>query len=123
MPFQLSGPNLSFDLGSMTQGVLVGCFLCVIAVLIKCWQLNKQNLTLQSDLRRLRRHYSRTRRNFIKIHHGLTSVDKLKESKLELKISWLPFGTLEAAFHLKDARNQIELYRRLVGTTYAGFNV
>ena len=59
-------------------------FLCAFGlgtVVVMYWQLRRQFVCLQSELQRLSRQYRRTRRNCIKIHQRLNTVE---ESQAEL---------------------------------------
>ena len=60
------------------------------AVSVHFWYTFADDLFSQNNLRRLRRQYSRTRRNCIKMHHRLTSVEMIKADPIGID-GFLPY--------------------------------
>ena len=84
------GPSFSCDLFLEVIWILLASSMMWAVVCVHCWYVRRRLLMPQNNLRRLRRQYSRTRRNCIKMHRRLTSVEMIQADQIGVD-GFLPY--------------------------------
>ena len=77
---QSFGPNSCTVARHNVTVPVCACGLGMVAMMY--WQLHRQFLCLQLELQRLSRQYRRTRRNCIKIHQRLNTVEEIQADQI-----------------------------------------